>query len=79
MFRLHIIYVFIFYTVSFGWYFSITFVVLSQDDELFIIIIIIIIPWEFFTPALADDLLIESEWQHVFISLQDSSQYSGCS
>ena len=32
--------------------------------------------WEFFTLALADSFLLESEWQQVS-SLQDSSQYSG--
>ena len=42
----------------------------------FIIIIIIIIPWEFFTRALADGLSMESEWQQVSLSLQDSSHYS---
>ena len=38
---------------------------------------ILSIPWEFFTSALADGLSLESEWQQVFSSLQDSSQYSG--
>ena len=43
-----------------------------------IIITIIIIPFrEFFTPTLADGLSLESEWQEVSSSLQDSSQYSG--
>ena len=42
-----------------------------------IIVIIIILFWEFFTPALADALSLELEWQQVFSSLQDSSQYSG--
>ena len=28
--------------------------------------------WEFFTPALADGFLLESEWQQVFSSFQDS-------
>ena len=42
-----------------------------------IIIIIILLIWEFFIPALADDFTLESEWQQVSSSLQDSSQYSG--
>ena len=41
------------------------------------IIIIIIIHWEFFTSVLADDLSLETEWQQVSSSLQDSFQYSG--
>ena len=41
-----------------------------------IIIIIIIIPCEFLTPLLADDLSVEAEWHQVSSSLQDSSQYS---
>ena len=45
---------------------------------LFIIIIIIIIhSLQLFTPALADGFSLESEWQQVSSSLQDSSQYSG--
>ena len=40
------------------------------------IIIIIIYLLEFFTSALADGLSLEFEWQQVFSSLQDSSQYS---
>ena len=43
----------------------------------FIIIIIIIYSLELFTSALADRLSLESEWQQVSSSLQDSSQYSG--
>ena len=31
----------------------------------------------FLQQALADDLSLESEWQQVFLSLHDSSQYSG--
>ena len=42
-----------------------------------IIIIIIIIPYEFFNPAVADGLSLESEWQQAPSSLPDSSQYSG--
>ena len=34
---------------------------------------------EFFTSALADGFSLESEWQQVSSSLQDSSQDSGCS
>ena len=40
-------------------------------------LILIFTPWEFFTLVLADDLSREFEWQQVFSSLQDSSQYSG--
>ena len=36
-------------------------------------------PWEFSTSVLADSLPLESEWQQVSSSLQDSSQYSGLS
>ena len=36
-------------------------------------------PWEFFTSALPDGLSLESEWQQVTSSFQDSSQYSGWS
>ena len=42
-----------------------------------IIIIIIIISCELFTPANADGLSLESEWQQVSSSLRNSSQYSG--
>ena len=38
--------------------------------------IIILTPWEFFTSVLADGLSLETEWQQVSSSLQDSSQYS---
>ena len=47
----------------------------SQYGEF--IITIIIYSSEFFTSALADGLSLEFEWQQVFSSLQDSSQYSG--
>ena len=40
-------------------------------------IIIIIHSFELFTSAIADGFSLESEWQHVSSSLQDSSQYSG--
>ena len=36
-------------------------------------------PCEFFTSALADDILLESEWQQVSSGLQGSSQYSSWS
>ena len=36
---------------------------------------IILIFWEFFTLVLADGFSLEFEWQQVFSSLQDSSQY----
>ena len=42
-----------------------------------IIIIVIFRFWEFFTPALGDDLSLESEWLQVFSSQQDSFQYPG--
>ena len=42
-----------------------------------IIIIIIIYTLELFTSVLADGLSLVFEWQQVFSSLQDSSQYSG--
>ena len=42
-----------------------------------IIAIIIIHSLELFTSALADGFSLESEWQQVSSSLQDSSQYSG--
>ena len=42
-----------------------------------IIIIIIIYSLEFFTSALVDGFSLESEWQQVSSSLQDSSLYSG--
>ena len=45
----------------------------------FLLIIIIIYSLEFFTNLLADAFSLEFEWQQVFSSLQDSSQYSGCS
>ena len=40
-------------------------------------IIIIIHSLELFTSALADGFSLESEWQQVSSSLQDSSKYSG--
>ena len=43
------------------------------------IIIIIIYSLEFFASVLADGFSLEFEWQQVSSSLQDSSQYSGCS
>ena len=36
-------------------------------------------PFEFFTSVLADGFSLEFEWQQVSSSLQDSSQYFGCS
>ena len=49
----------------------------SYNCLLRIIIIIIHHPLELFTSALADGFSLESEWQQVSSSLQDSSQYSG--
>ena len=40
-------------------------------------VIIIIHLWELFTSALADGFSLESEWQWIPSSLQDSSQHSG--
>ena len=40
-----------------------------------IIIIMILLLWEIFTPALADGLPLDFEWQEVSFSLQHSSQY----
>ena len=65
-------------------YFSIC---LLKSAIIIIIIIIIIISsssssssscriWKFLTPAIADRILLEFEWQLVSSSLQDSSQYS---
>ena len=34
---------------------------------------------DFITPALADGFLLESEWQQLSSSLQDTSQYAGIS
>ena len=44
-----------------------------------IIILLLFSSWEFSTSALADGLSLESEWQQVSSSHQDSSQCSGCS
>ena len=51
----------------------------SQQFCRFIIIIMIVIihSLQLFTSALADGFSLESEWQPVSSSLQDSSQYSG--
>ena len=51
--------------------------VVLEDIIIIIIIIIIIYSLEFFTSALANGFLLESEWQQVSSSLEDSSQYSG--
>ena len=51
----------------------------NRDSIIIIIIIIIIHSLELFWSALADDFSLGSEWQQVSSSLQDSSQYSGCS
>ena len=55
---------------------AIGFLFFSERENGFIIIIIIIIILllcEFFTLALADSFLLESKWQQVSSSLQDSS------
>ena len=41
--------------------------------------IIIFFPCEFFIPALDGGLSLGSEWDQVYLGLQDSSQYSGLS
>ena len=38
-------------------------------------VIIILLFWEIFTPVLLEGFSMELEWQHVFLSLEDSSQY----
>ena len=38
-----------------------------------IIVIAILLIWEFFPPPLTDSFPLESEWQQVSSSLQDSS------
>ena len=49
-------------------------VALCCYQERFCFSLIIILPiWEFFTPVLADGFPLESEWQQVSSSLQDSS------
>ena len=48
-------------------------------QDIIIIIIIIIYSLEFYTSGLADGLSLGFEWQQVSSSLQDFSQYSGCS
>ena len=40
------------------------------------ILLLLFTSCEFFTPALTGGLSLKSEWQQVFSSLQDSSQYS---
>ena len=44
--------------------------------SLFAYFIIIITPYEFFTPELTGGLSLESDWQQVSSSLQDSPEYS---
>ena len=41
-----------------------------------VVVVFVVTACEFFTPALADGLSQESEWQQIFSSRQDSSQYS---
>ena len=49
-------------------------VMMSRNFDCFIILLLFT---EFFIPALANGFSLEFEWQQVFSSLQDSSQYSG--
>ena len=55
------------------------YIYISSDEIIrFIHLIIIIIhSLGLFTSALVDGFSLESEWQQVSLSLQDSSQYSG--
>ena len=52
------------------------FLIIIRSGILSKIIIIIIIPCKFFTPALTDELSLDSLWEQVSSSHQDSSQYS---
>ena len=62
----------------FRYFLQVRYVGSSSIAWMFIIIIIIIIySLDFFISVLADGLLLETEWQQVSSSLQDSSQYSG--
>ena len=51
--------------------------ILSSHNLDLLILLLLLLLLEFFTPALADGLSLEFEWQQVSSSLQDSSQYSG--
>ena len=46
-------------------------------DGILLLLLLFVLFWEFFTPVLTDGFSLESEWQEVSSSLQDSSQYSG--
>ena len=52
---------------------------LSPHNLHLLFCLLLFTPWEFSISALADGISLEFEWQQVFSSLQDSSQYSGCS
>ena len=41
-----------------------------------VVVVVILLFWEIFTSTLADGLSQEFEWQQVYLSLQDTSQYS---
>ena len=51
----------------------------KENHRISNIIIIILYSLDFFTSVLAYGLSLKFEWQQVSSSLQDSSQYSGCS
>ena len=51
----------------------------SQWITLLLLLLLLFTPLGFFTTALADGFPLEFEWQHISSSLQDSSQYYGCS
>ena len=51
----------------------------AKSTILQILFLLLIIILELFTSALVDGFSLESEWQQVSSSLQDSSQYSGSS
>ena len=53
------------------------FIIMSSLSLENFFVIIIIYSFEFFTSALADGFLLESEWLQVSSSLKESSQYSG--
>ena len=42
-----------------------------------LLLLLLFFIWEIFTSVLPDGFQLESEWQQVSSSLQDSSQYSG--
>ena len=51
----------------------------TQRSKIIIVLLLLFTLLEFFTSVLADGFSLESEWQQVSSSLQDSSHDSGCS